>query len=116
MTWAARWPEKGWRREMPRVWLRQRALSHSTHLPRGAAISAAPKSRRSMREIRFVGAQGQQTLRIQYFLSSYLFWGAMLCGTRDLIPQPGIQPRSLHWEPEVLTPGPPGKSLSLDLN
>ena len=37
-----------------------------------------------MQEIPFFGAQGQQTLRIRYFLSSYLFWGAMLCGMRDL--------------------------------
>ena len=64
---------------------RHRVLSHSTHLPREAAISAAPKSRRrSMQEITFIGAQGQQTLRIQDFLSSYLFWGAMLYGMRDL--------------------------------
>ena len=28
-----------------------------------------------MQEIPFFGAQGQQTLRIRYFLSSYLFWG-----------------------------------------
>ena len=37
-----------------------------------------------MQEITFIGAQGQQTLRIQDFLSSYLFWGAMLYGMRDL--------------------------------
>lgn len=32
---------------------------------------------------------------------------------RDLVPQPGIEPRTLHWECGVLATGPPGKSLSL---
>ena len=34
---------------------------------------------------------------------------------RDLAPQPGIEPRTLHWECGVLAMGPPGKSLSLSL-
>ena len=34
----------------------------------------------------------------------------------DLVPQPGIEPRTLHWECGVLATGPPGKSLSLSLS
>ena len=32
-------------------------------------------------------------------------------GIWDLVPWPGIEPGSLHWECEVLATGPPGNSL-----
>ena len=32
------------------------------------------------------------------------------CGTQDLVPWAGIEPRALHWELGVLATGPPGKS------
>ena len=39
--------------------------------------------------------------------------GVFSCGTWDLVPWPGIDPRGpLHWEHGVLTTGPPGQSLS----
>ena len=33
------------------------------------------------------------------------------CGMGDPVPQPGTEPRSLHWEHQVLATGPPGKFL-----
>ena len=40
-------------------------------------------------------------------------WGmqTLSCSTWDLVPHPGIKPRSLHWEPAVLATVPPGKPL-----
>ena len=38
------------------------------------------------------------------------FGGLRRAACRVLVPGPGIEPCSLHWEPGVLTTGPPGKS------
>ena len=40
-------------------------------------------------------------------------WGMQTrsCSMWDLVPQPGIKPRSLHWEPALLATVPPGKPL-----
>ena len=39
----------------------------------------------------------------------FWFFGYQTCGI--LAPRPGIEPKPLTWEGEILTPGPPVKSL-----
>ena len=79
MTWAVGWPEKGWRRVLQRVCLRQRAalswrLYHSTHLLREAAVSAAPKSR----------SLGLGRLKEKHARDSFL-WGTGSTNPKDTI-------------------------------
>ena len=47
------------------------------------------------------------------FLSSFIYLAVLgvSCGIRDLVSWIGMEPGPLHWECEVLAPGPPGKSL-----
>ena len=47
---------------------------------------------------------------ILLFFSVLFFFGHEACGI--LVPQPGIKPAPLAVKGEVLTTGPPGKSLS----
>ena len=50
------------------------------------------------------------TFLFNIYLLIYLAAPGLSCGMWALVPQPGIEPRPLHWEHGVLTTGPPGKS------
>ena len=44
--------------------------------------------------------------------NTYLAYGIFSRGMQDLVPWPGMETGSLHWEHQVLATGPPGWSPS----
>ena len=52
--------------------------------------------------------KGRTSLLRHFYFILFLFFCHMACGI--LVPQPGIEPVSLHWKHRVLNTGPTGRS------
>ena len=54
--------------------------------------------------------RGEKTLTFVFNNYLYLIALGLSCSMWDLVPWPGVEPGSLHWERRVLATGPPEKS------